>query len=185
MLAIGQKPRIAMRNLGLRRVECRQRRRLPSGGRDTEEATSYVWRKYNDIVRVPGAAEAERGVTQRQGGTTAHVDLLQFAARKKRDDAAVRLPERKSGLVGASKWTRGQRIEVAQPQLVLAVQGGHEGEMTPVGGHGWKGACERRFLRRQDGHLQRARLVSRTGEVRRRQHQRRDGGDRRHHPRKG
>src|SRR5207302_10331897 len=98
-------------------------------------------------VLAPRASTRAVRLTEGQRWPTGQIDLFEMAACEKSDGAAVRRPEGVARVFGARELASNHGIQVANPDLILPIHVGGEGEMAAIRGQGRNGsACEIRLL---------------------------------------
>ena len=108
-----------MRRLAAGSIEAGHRHRLSSGRADAVDRFPELRLEENDVVPVPASPPCVGSVADRERRTSADLDFLELAVRKKAHGAAVRRPERIRGAVRLRQRSCQQRLEGTDPQLSL------------------------------------------------------------------
>src|SRR5882672_2120910 len=103
-------------------MDARRRRRRPTAlcGYAIQDG---IESKDNDTVPVPATTAALRGITQGLSRPAGSLDFLQLSLSEKRDDLAVRGPERVISTLRSSKRMRSERIPAPHPERRLLPRG--------------------------------------------------------------
>ena len=98
-------------------VPCRARQPAEAATRagDALQNTGRVRRKDDDVVATPRAASPGLGVTEQDRWPSSDWHSLQLSVCEESDVAAVRIPERKSGILGARNRVCVNRRDRPQP----------------------------------------------------------------------
>src|SRR5262249_22481717 len=138
-----------------RPVESCYRDGRPACGGNTIQTKIIISAEDNHAIFIPCTAYPRtRGLTDIHGGSAIHSDLLELSGIEKCDDAAVWRPKRIYRSLSRGQLARVQRIQIADPDLVLAISVSLKSNVATIRGDGWNGGRrEGRSRGRQDVQL--------------------------------
>ena len=107
--------------------------RRPSRCHHAQQDPDAGWGEHDDVVVVPRATAASRRVRHSLRVAASQIDPFQLAVGKKPNRAAIRLPERIAGSLGARERLRRHLVERPHPEPRRALGRRDERQLPAVG----------------------------------------------------